>query len=78
MDEDNKDKKSDNFKRFKAYAFYSSMVLQMGVAIGFCAWFGHWLDGKYNNETPIWTLVFSLFSIAAELYLVITSILRRQ
>lgn len=72
------DEKNDGFSRLKAYAFYSSLVIQMGVVIGLCAWFGHWLDEKYDNNTPIWTLILSLFGIGAELYLVIKSILRKQ
>jgi F0F1-type ATP synthase assembly protein I len=63
-----KEKKSSTYIRF------SSMGLQMGVIIGFFAWLGTYLDKKQANDTPVWTIVLSLFGITGALYLVIKEV----
>lgn len=47
------------------------MAIQMGVTIGAGAWGGSALDEKYQNETPVWTIVLSLAGVAISLYLLI-------
>ena len=49
------------------------MAIQMAVLIGGGAWGGHAMDQNYQNEKPVWTIVFSLLGIAISLYLVIRS-----
>lgn len=47
------------------------MAIQMAVAIGGGAWGGSALDEHYQNEKPIWTIVFSLLGVGISLYLFI-------
>ena len=56
------------------YLRFSSLGLQMGGIIAFFAWLGTFLDQKQVNETPIWTIILSLFGVAASLYLVIREV----
>jgi len=67
-----------NKEKFKTYARFSTMVIQMGVTIGLGAWFGKWLDEKYANKTPVWTIVFSLLAIGISLYLVIREVTQKK
>jgi F0F1-type ATP synthase assembly protein I len=53
------------------YIVFSSMAVQMGVAIGGGAWGGSLLDDYVQNDKPIWAIVFSLVGIGASLYLLI-------
>ena len=61
--------------KFSKYARFSSLVIQMGVVIGFFTWLGTFLDEKYATETPWWTLGLSLFGVFAGLYLIIREVL---
>lgn len=61
-------------KKTNAYIRYSSMGLQMGVIIGFFTWLGTYLDKQQQNETPVWTIVLSLFGVAGGLYIVIKEV----
>jgi F0F1-type ATP synthase assembly protein I len=58
-------------KQINTYAQLSSMAIQMGVTIAAGVLAGDWLDEHYQNKTPIWTIVLSLFSIAIAFYFVI-------
>ena len=46
----------------------------MGGIIAFFTWLGTFLDKKQANETPIWTIVLSLFGVAGSLFLVIKEV----
>lgn len=59
----------------KAYIRLSSAGIQMGLVIAGAAWGGSLLDDKYQNETPIWTIVCSLLGVGAGLYLVIKEVI---
>jgi len=52
---------------------YSGMATQMLGTILVFTYAGYKLDQWQMNKTPVWTLVLSLFSIAASLYLLIRS-----
>lgn len=52
---------------------YSGMAMQMLGTILVFTYAGYKLDQWQMNKTPIWTLVLSLTSIAASLYLLIRS-----
>jgi F0F1-type ATP synthase assembly protein I len=65
----------ENTPKFSKYARYSSLVIQMGVVIGFFTWLGTYLDKKYATETPWWTLGLSLFGVFTGLYLIIREVL---
>ncbi|OJV16588.1 MAG: hypothetical protein BGO21_27310 [Dyadobacter sp. 50-39] len=52
---------------------YSGMAMQMlGTILAF-TYGGYKLDEWQQNKVPVWTLVLSLVSIAASLYLLIRS-----
>ncbi len=48
----------------------------MAITIGLGAWGGQYLDNKYQNETPIFTIVLILVAIAVALYQVIREVLK--
>jgi hypothetical protein len=50
---------------------YSGMAMQMLGTILVFTYGGYKLDEWQQNETPVWTLVLSLLSIGASLYLLI-------
>ncbi|MBE9461144.1 AtpZ/AtpI family protein [Dyadobacter subterraneus] len=52
---------------------YSGMAMQMLGTILVFTYAGYKLDQWQMNKTPVWTLVLSLNSIAASLYLLIRS-----
>ena len=52
---------------------YSGMAMQMLGTILVFTYAGYKLDAWQANKTPIWTLILSLTSIAASLYLLIRS-----
>jgi F0F1-type ATP synthase assembly protein I len=56
------------------YLRFSSLGLQMGGIIAFFTWLGTFLDKKQVNETPVWTIILSLFGVTASLYLVIKEV----
>jgi membrane protein DedA with SNARE-associated domain len=68
------DDKSKN--NVNAYLRFSALAIQMGVTITAGALFGQWLDEKQANQTPVWTLVFVLFTVFGSLYLVIKEVIR--
>ena len=47
------------------------MAIQMGAIIGLGAWGGTKLDEYYKNQKPIFTIILSLVSIFAALYLIL-------
>lgn len=48
----------------------------MGVIIGGFTWLGVFLDNKYNNKTPWWTIGLALFGVFAGLYLMIKEVIK--
>lgn len=58
------------------YLRFSGLGIQMGIIIGGFAWLGSYLDDKYNNKTPWWTLGLSLFGVASALYLMIKEVIK--
>lgn len=49
---------------------FSNIGIQMAATIVICVLLGRWLDGKYPNLYPLFTVVLSLFGVFASLYLV--------
>lgn len=47
----------------------------MAVIIGLSSWGGVKLDAYYQNKTPVFTIVLSLFGIGAALYLVLKDLI---
>lgn len=58
------------------YLRLSGIGIQMGIIIGGFAWLGSYLDDKYQNKTPWWTLGLSLFGVFAGLYLMIKEVIK--
>ena len=53
------------------YLKYGGMAFQMFAVIGIGSWGGMKLDSYYKTSTPIFTIILSLLSIFASLYLVL-------
>jgi ATP synthase protein I len=59
------------------YFKYSNMAVQMAVIIGIGCWGGHKLDQTYNKGgKPIYTIILSLISIFAALYIVLKDFIK--
>ncbi len=52
----------------------SGIAFQMMCIIGVMAFLGYWLDKRYSNTQPIYTIIFSLLGIALALYQVFVSL----
>lgn len=76
------DQQPDNWKqagrRSNSYARYSGLAFQMLGTIVVFTYGGYKLDEWQQNKIPVWTLVLSLGSIAASLYMFIRSITKDQ
>ncbi|MGV6860555.1 MAG: AtpZ/AtpI family protein [Putridiphycobacter sp.] len=66
---------SDHEPKKSAYLKYSSLGFQMAITIGLGAWLGTYLDDKYKTETPVYTIVCILVSIAIALYQIIKEVI---
>lgn len=58
------------------YLRFSGVGIQMGIIIGGFAWLGSYLDDKYQNKTPWWTLGLSLFGVFSGLYIMIKEVIK--
>jgi hypothetical protein len=58
------------------FSKYSNLGIQMAVTIGLGCWGGWKLDQVYPNKYRIFTIVLSLFSIFAALYLVLKDFIK--
>lgn len=63
--------KNEKQKPLNAYAKYSGLGIQMAVIIGGGCYGGYKLDEYYHNQTPVFTIILSLASIAISMYLVL-------
>ena len=62
-------KQNQKKNRLKNYARFSSLTIQMGVIIAGGVYFGNYLDSQNTKQIPFFTIIFSLVSIGAALYL---------
>lgn len=53
------------------YLKFSVMGMQMGIVIAIFAYVGHWLDKKYQTDTPYFTAGLALIGVFFGLYLMI-------
>ena len=67
MDE-NEQNDNETGKQAKSYAKYSAIIFQMIAIIAVFAFIGHWLDGKFNNSTPIITALSCLAGVCLSLF----------
>lgn len=67
-------KNKDNKENLHYFAKYSGLFFEMLGIIVLGAFGGYKIDQKYKFETPIFTIILSLFSVFISLYLVIKSL----
>lgn len=63
-------------KKVNTYLRFASAGIQMGSVIGLSAWLGVWLDRKYNQDGQLYTVICSLFGVAAGLYIVLKEVIK--
>ena len=68
--------KSPKKNNFKNAAMLSGIAFEMGAIIFLAVKGGSWLDGKYEMEKPIYTLVFTLLGVAISIYVVLQHLKR--
>ena len=61
----------NNKDKLKTYAKFSGIAFEMLAIIGGGTWLGTRLDENRADDFPVYTLIFSLVSVAIALYLVI-------
>lgn len=64
-------KKNESVNKFIRF---STIAFEMAIIIGGGTYIGVWLDEYYKMETPIFTIILSLFSVFASLYIVIKQV----
>jgi ATP synthase protein I len=62
--------KNSVFLRFTAVAF------QMAATIGLFTWLGTYLDKRFENKTPWWTIGLAIFGVVAGLVSVIREVIK--
>lgn len=65
-------------KQPSPYIKYSTMAFQMAGIIGLGCWGGYKLDQHYHNTNSLFTIIFSLVSIFAALYLILKDFISRK
>ncbi len=65
-------------KSFDSYVKYSSIAIQMGVIIALGIIGGTYLDKWLSWKFPVCTVVLSLLSVAASIYVAIKDLLKKQ
>lgn len=75
MSENKKETPSkESIQKASGFLKYSGMAMQMLGTILVFTYGGYKLDAYLQNQVPVWTLILSLTSIAASLYLLIRGI----
>ncbi len=70
-------KKNKPEKNLNAYVKYSSLAIQMGVIIGLGMFAGVQLDKLIPWRFPLFTLIFSLSSVALAIYIAIKDFIKK-
>ncbi|MEP3208440.1 MAG: AtpZ/AtpI family protein [Maribacter sp.] len=55
----------------KYWLSLTGIAVQMGVLIYLGAWFGGWLDEKYQKDNNMFTIILTLVAVVVSMYLVI-------
>lgn len=58
-------------KQLNKWIKFSQAGVQMAATIAVCALAGNWLDGKFPELHPLFTVVLSLFGVFAAMYTII-------
>ena len=77
MDPEKETQKESNKKSASAFVRYSGMAFQMIAVLLVAAYSGQWLDDRYNNEQPWFTLVLLLIGVTASMYLIIKTVTKQ-
>ena len=77
QDNKNEDTKNDQDSPFSSYAKYSGLAFQMGAVIAITVWGGVKLDEMVKNETPIFTIILSLFGVFTAIYIAIKDFIKK-
>lgn len=74
--EENKEKSDlkNGQASYNKFIKYSATAFEMGAIIAIGTYGGMWLDNYFSFEKPILTIILSLFSVFASLYLVIKQV----
>lgn len=64
-------------KNFNSYAKYSSIAIQMGVIIALGVFGGVYLDELMHFRFPVFTVILSLVSVGAAIYIAIKDLLKK-
>lgn len=67
-------KKDPKKKPHNKWVVLMNIPFQMGVIIFAGVYFGKWLDDKQQNESALFTIIFSLLSVFIALYNVIQQV----
>jgi len=67
-------KKGSSQWKGNMYIRFSSIGIQMGLIIFLFSWLGVYLDERYSNETPWFTLVLSLLGVIGSMVLIIRAV----
>lgn len=62
--------------RLKKWAKYSGMAIEMMAVIAVGSYAGYKIDERRGADFPLWTLILSLTSVFAALYLTIRNVMR--
>ena len=77
MEPENENQKETNRKSANVFMRYSGMAFQMIAVLLVAAYSGQWLDDRYNNTQPWFTLVLLLIGVTASMYLIIKTVTRQ-
>ncbi|MDD2386069.1 MAG: AtpZ/AtpI family protein [Bacteroidales bacterium] len=74
MEQKNKDNKKPIREGVNKFVRFSTLAFEMGIIIGGGTYGGVYLDDYFELNTPVFTIVLSLFAVFASLYLVIKQV----
>lgn len=78
MEKNPNSKKKQPDESGKAYSKYFGMVFQMGIVIAIGVWGGIKLDEFFKFDTPVFTIVLSLLSVFAAIYLALKDFIKKE
>ncbi len=74
MKQKNNDNKKPIQKGVNKFIKFSTLAFEMGIIIAGGTYGGVYLDEYFEHQTPVFTIVLSLFAVFASLYLVIKQV----
>ena len=68
----------ENKQSLNAIARYSGMAFQMAGTIIACLFLGKWLDSKFPNRFPLFTVILTIIGVFLAMYFVVRSLLKQK